>query len=305
MNFTYNNHLKYSIGDREFGYRNNPYEKYKVTIGSIDRDHYRNSSYQLELKRIADQVYKDLGKDMVLFLSGGTDSEIVLRSFLDIGVNPRCVVIRFKDGYNAADVCEAVEITKDLNVKLEFLDFDVKDFYYSGQAEEFGKTIQCTQVTYLMVYYHILKLGCPAVMGGEMLLSRSLSIKDNYWYFTLRENEDASAMRFSNLYNIPLVNEWFSYTPEIMLYYLDNPYVRHIFKEPYKLTSVSSKNIILKKLCPEIRTKIKTHGFEKLLAFNYEAYKELGRNQIKRLEPSLDGIDINTTIKLLRGTHDN
>jgi hypothetical protein len=30
MNFTYNNHLKYSIGGREFGHRENVFEDFKV-----------------------------------------------------------------------------------------------------------------------------------------------------------------------------------------------------------------------------------------------------------------------------------
>lgn len=305
-NFTRNNHLRYTIGGRPFGFRENGAEKYEVSLGKIDKDHYRKNNYISELIRITDMVYKDFGKDLVLFLSGGTDSEIVLRNFIDYGIKPRCVVIRFKDGYNAPDVEEAIEMCRELDVKLEILDFDVKDFFYSGEALEFAKKIQCTQVTYLMVYYHVYKLSVPAVMGGELLLTRFINKHSNYWYYTFRENEDASAMRFSNVFKIPLVNEWFSYTPEIMLYFLEakNIGVENLFSDPYKLTSVSSKNAILKKLYPNIRSKVKTHGFEKLLAFNYEAYKSILADDYKRLEHSLDGIPLSKAIMDLRGDDD-
>lgn len=303
MNFTYRNHLKYTIGGREFGFRENSVEPFNVSIGSIDKDHYRRSNFRKELLRTADLIYQDLGKDFVIFLSGGTDSEIVLRNFLDIGIKPRCATIKFKNDYNANDVSEAVSLAKEFDIDLDLIDFDVKDFLYSGEADEFGQKIQCTQLTYLMVYKCILDFGAPAIMGGEALLTRHLQTQPSYWYYTFRENEDASAMRFSNVFNIPLVNEYFSYTPELLLYYLKDPDIKSLVstKFNYKLTSVSSKNAILKRLIPEIRVRKKTHGFERLLAFNFEAYRELSSEQIFRLEPSLDGIPYNNIMKQLRG----
>jgi hypothetical protein len=301
MDFTYNNHLKYSIGGKEFGFRKSGVEKYEVNVGTIDKDYYKKNNYRSELLRITDLVYNDLGKDLVLFLSGGTDSEIVLRNFLEYGVKPRCVIIKFNDGYNASDVREALELTEELGVDLEIIDFDIKDFFYSGEARDFAEKIQCTQITYLMVYYHIYKLSMPAVMGGELLLSRHIDKNSSYWYYTFRENEDASAMRFSNFFNIPLVNEWFSYTPEIMLYFLESKFgVQEMLSDRYKLTSVSSKNDILRKLYPNVRKKTKTHGFEKLLAFNYECYKDILKDEYKRLEFSLDGIPLDLVLKKLK-----
>lgn len=303
MNFTHNNHLKYSIGGRAFGFRENSIEPYKLSVGSIDKDYYRKSNFKQELLRTADLIYKDLGKDLVIFLSGGTDSEIVLRNFLDIGVKPRCATIKFKNDYNLQDVGDAESLASELGIKLNIIDFDVKDFLYSGQADEFGRQIQCTQLTYLMVYHCIMKFGLPAIMGGEALITRNIQKQPSEWYYTIRENEDASAMRFSNVFGIPLVNEYFSYTPELLLYYLEDPGIKSLVSEEvnYKLSSVSSKNVILKRLVPEIRVRKKTHGFERLLAFNFEAYRKLSGEQILRLEPSLDGIPYEQVVTQLKG----
>jgi hypothetical protein len=303
MNFTHNNHIKYTIGDKLYGHRTNSIEKFSVRVGKIDEDHYRKSNYQHELLRTADLIYKDYGKNFALFLSGGTDSEIVLRNFLDIGIKPTCYTIKFKNGYNLPDVNEAEDLAKNLDVPFKTIDFDVRDFFNSGEASEFGKNIQCTQITYLMVYRAILKLGLPAIMGGELLLKRNITTDPSTWYYCLRENEDGSAMRFSLKYNLPLVNEYFSYTPELMLYYLEDSDIRQLVstKYNYKLTSVSSKNNILKKLVPDIRVRKKTHGFEQLLGFNFEAYRKLTGEQILRLEPSIDGIEYNECVKQLRG----
>lgn len=301
-NFTFNNHLSYSIGGRSFGYRETPIEKFEVHLGPVDPYQFQKSSYEEELRRTADTVYQEFGKDLVVLLSGGTDSEIVINNFLSIGVKPKCVTLKFEGGYNEDDVVEAVRISKELDLNLDIIDFDVKEFFYSGQSKEFGEQIQCTQITYNMCYYNIMKLSAPAVMGGEALLTRNVSAEESYWYYTFRENEDASAMRFTNKFKIPLVNEWFSYTPELLLYYLETPEIQQLVNNRfnYKLSSVSSKNAILKLLCPYVAEKKKTHGFESLLAFNYTAYKDSGKDLIKRLEPSLDGIPYSTALSQLK-----
>lgn len=303
MNFTYDNHLTYTIGDRLFGYRETPYEKYKVNVGKIDLGYYKTSNWLQEQYRTADTIYKELGKDLVVLFSGGTDSEIVLRSFKHIGITPRAIFIRFTKDYNVLDFEIAKSITDELGIKLETLDFDVKEFYRSGEAAEFAAAVQCRQIAYLTVYYNILKMQVPAVMGGEMFLRRHVDRTGSKWYYVIRENEDGSAMRFTLKYDIPLVNEWFSYTPEMMGYYLEHPDIQSLItnRYNYKLASVSSKNKILQQLFPNIKDKIKTHGYEKLMGFNGETYRSLYLTHPKRLESSLDGIFIDDLKKQLYG----
>ena len=144
-------------------------------------------------------------------------------------------------------------------------------------------------------------MSAPAIMGGEQLLRKNVTSDNVYWCHHFRENEDASAMRFSFKYNIPLVNEWFSYTPEMMLFFLEDPDIQNLINNPnYKITSVSSKNGILKKLYPEIRAKHKTHGFERLLGFNIETYNIMKEQLIPRLVTSVDGISTDILINHLR-----
>jgi len=135
------------------------------------------------------------------------------------------------------------------------------------------------------------------------MLRRRVTRAIGKWYYCFRENEDASAMRFSLKYNIPLVNEWFSYTPEMMGYYLNEPVIQDLIsnKIPHKLSSVSTKNQVLKSLMPALIEKTKTHGYEQLMGLNIEAYNSLYRSHTKRLEYSLDGICIEDLNKQLFG----
>lgn len=292
MNFTHNNHLTYTIGDRQFGYREEVYEKYNISVGKIDKEYYKTSNWVNEQYRTAELIKNDYGTDFAMMFSGGTDSEICLKAFKHIGVTPRVVFIKFKGGYNDGDLKIARYICNLLDFKLEEIEFDILDFYYSGQAWEFAGEIQCRQMAYLSVYHHIRKMQMPAVMGGEMLLKRHVSATSSKWYYCIRENEDASAMRFSLKYNLPLVNEWFSYTPEMMGYYLEHPIIKWLVNTPDngKLASVTTKNRVLYQYMPDLVRKRKTTGFERLLGFNGETYAELYKSHVKRLESSLDGM---------------
>jgi hypothetical protein len=293
-NFTLNNHLKYTIDNEQFAHRTTPYQKYAVTVGKIDKDHYKSSTWLKEQYRTAETILNEFGRDLVVMFSGGTDSEIVLRAFKHVGLVPRAVFVKFKNDYNIGDLRMAEKIARDMNMKIEVMEFDVKEFYNSGQAYEFAGQIQCRQMAYLTVYHHILKLQAPSVMGGEMLFKRHVDRSGSRWYYCIRENEDGSAMRFSLKYKIPLVNEWFSYTPEMMGYYLEHPKIKWLITERYnyKMGSVSSKNTILHQYMPELLEKRKTHGYERLLGFNGETYSALHESHVKRLESSLDGIFI-------------
>jgi hypothetical protein len=303
MNFTLNNHLTYTINNRLFGQRETVYEKFDVNVGKIDHDYYKTSDWLQEQYRTADTIYKDFGKDLVVMFSGGTDSEIVIRAFKHIGINPKIAFVKFKNDYNLEDYKIADKIARELDLDLQVLDFDVKEFYNSGQAFEFASELQCRQIAYLTVYHHIRQMQLPAIMGGEMMLRRNTSPAGSKWYYCFRENEDASAMRFSLKYNIPLVNEWFSYTPEMMGYYLEHPKIQKLITERYnyKLSSVTSKNEILKELMPDLIDKVKTHGYEKLMGFNGETYNALHLSHVRRLETSLDGIFIDRLTEQLFG----
>lgn len=303
MNFTLNNHLQYFIDDRLYGYRTNPYEKFTVKVGRIDMDRYMHSNWVEEQYRTAKIVSNEYGKDFVVMFSGGTDSEIVLRSFLKIGVTPQIVFIKFKNDYNLGDYDEAVRVANELNVKLIVIDFDIIDFFKSGEAREFATELQCRQIAYLVVYHHIKLLGVPAVMGGEMMFQRKAAIDFAKWYFCFRENQDGSAIRFSLRYNLPLVNEWFSYTPEMMGYYLHHPKIRWLLTEKYnyKLASFSTKNDVLIEYMPELLQREKTHGYEKLLGFNTETFNKLHTCYPRKLESSLDGLYVADLEKQLFG----
>lgn len=304
MQFTHNNHLKYWISDRLFGERACPFEKYLVSVGSADPDLVKNVSFYDEQLRIAKLVRASLGDELAVMFSGGTDSEIVVKSFLSIGFKPRIVFVRFVGGYNDSDYTIAQKIAFDCCLHLETVDFDVIDFYRSGAAAQLAAEVQCKQIAYLSIYENIRRLGVPAVMGGEIMFRRHVTPAGSRWFYCFRENEDGSAVRFSNKFNLPVVNEWFSYTPETIAIYLNDPGIQWLINTPdnYKLASVSSKNRILQRLFPGLLPKRKTHGYEKLLGFNGETYRTLSLTHPKRLASGIEGIFVEDLMEQLNAS---
>jgi hypothetical protein len=269
-------------------------EKFKINVGAIDFEYYKKNTWLDEQYRVASIIHNEFGKDFVVMIQGDIDSEIILQAFNHLGITPRVIFVKFKNDYNLENLKIAHTITADIGIDLEVIEFDVIDFYKSGQAYELAGNIQCCWMPNLILYHHILKMQMPTVIGKEILLRRHATLDNSKWYYCFRENEDASAMRFSLKYGIPLVNEWFSYTPEMIGYYLDSPLIKKLTANQvnYKLASTSSKRDILKTLMPSINNL--STDVNPLMGFNKETNYRLCKSYPKRLASSLDGIFIDS-----------
>ena len=125
IKYTHNNHIRYYFDDKLFGERKTPHQKYSIELGKVDLDLYNRGNFRVELQRVADLIHQNLGKEKVILLSGGLDSEIMLRTFIDIGIKPRCVTFRFENNYNdyeveaAKELAHRKQVLKDRNNILE------------------------------------------------------------------------------------------------------------------------------------------------------------------------------------------
>lgn len=302
MSYTHNNHLKFYVNDVLYGTRKTSLDTYRVEVGSVDWDHYRKLDLTTEFTRIADLIYADYGKEVELYFSGGTDCEIVLKSFLSIGIKPRLITIQYSDGSNLFEVHAAIKLASEYGLKIHIVDFDMREFFHSGAAAELATQIYCSQLFFCVIYDVVRQRGQPAVMGGNVPLTRKVGNYKSFWYYTYMETEESSSIRFSRKFNIPVTYEFFSYTPEAMLYYLDSDDIKNlVYGNNYKLKLESSKNAILNKFVPNLRLRTKTHGWEKILPFAHEAEREIMSNQVNRLTDCLDGIEYTECIAQLKG----
>lgn len=273
-NLTYQNHLTWSVGDRPFGRRESSDEPFKFSIESRPT---KNTWYQ-ELLGGLSWLINLHGRKLHLFYSGGFDSEILLRELHRAGCNLNIWTIRFTGGENADDVANTVEVCKELGLSKyhHILDIDILKRMMSNELFDAAKMYQCSQVAYLNVLLAARPLDAPCLMGGEMYLQKHQRpgprlIEEAEWYYVYREDEDGCTYRFSDIHRKPLINEIFSYTPEMIWSWYQVPTVNRLVTNQVegKLVISSMKEQIFEEAYPyPLLVTKKQHGFETLGVYN-------------------------------------
>jgi hypothetical protein len=311
-NITYNDHIKFYTDNSLYGDSADPARKYRVEFGKIDVDHYRKSNYYEELKRVADIQYSIFGKELIVFLSGGLDSEIALRSYINIGIKPRCVIVRYVNSLNPGkienlnEVTDAIATANILGVDYELYDFDVLNFYLSGEAKEMAVKYRCCEFA-ILVYYKICMSFAPnpCIFCCEVLLEKRKDIDLNpVWHIRYEETLEAATHRVCLDTGIPIVMEWYYYTPELMLYFLESPYIKTLVNNRSQyVSSTRLKNDILRKLVHEVKDskKSKTYGYENLTNMVVEANWQFKYLMPYRLDSVDHGTSYSDVISMLKG----
>ena len=305
-------HIKFYTNNDLYGNSKDPNRKFRVEFGSVNRDLYQRSNYYEELKRVADLQYNIFGKDLIIFLSGGLDSEIVVRTYLNIGIKPKCVIVRFIHALNPGiienlvEVNAAIETATKLGVDYELRDFDVFNFYLSGEAKEFAVKYTCSEFG-ILVYYKLCMMYAsnPCIFCCEVLLEKRRDNNLNpVWYVRFQETLEAATYRVSKDTNVPIVMEWYYYTPELLLYFLESPYIKRLVtsRSTYA-SSTRVKNDILRKLMPDVKDskKSKTYGYENLTNMLLEANWQFKYLMPYRIDPCDHGTAYDEVITMLKG----
>lgn len=284
------NWLSFSINGEDWAIRQSPFDKFTVKL-NFARNHVARypspRSFVDEVHAGAERLVKNLvepnDRQLKVFYSGGIDSEIALRALHRVKDRPSLlpIILHYSNGHNDAEVEAALRTCDELELKPYVVDHDMEHFVDSGRAYELALRYECSQLAYLSVLHHADVLGpYLMVMGGEILFQKHWVSGEGKWYYVYREDEDAATYRFSQFHGRPLVNEFFSYTPEMFLAWFEHPAVQEVFHNPYKLSMISSKNALLKELYFDPlgltpNATVKKHGFENMLVLNEQVQAQI------------------------------
>lgn len=260
MEFTCGNHLTYSINQNKFGYRETPFDRYEVSVGKVDLDYYRHNSWLNEQHRIGSLVLNNIGKDFVLLYSG-LNSECILRVLISLNIKPILIFIRFVGDYNLNEYYHAVKTASDLGLELSVFDYDIIDSYRSKELTEFADSINCGNIMQAVLCHVTHKLQSPAIIGQEITFRKDIKLNSADWYYYFPENANASILRYSLKYNIPVISEWFSYTPESIGYFLDK---LDFHNYQYKISTNSVQNQLFLDMFPNLTHINHRNGYENL-----------------------------------------
>jgi hypothetical protein len=220
--------------------------------------------------------YFNVKKPSILF-SGGLDSEIVLRGFLELKIIPNVYIFRYENDYNLYDVSYAVTICSLLNVDYKIIDFNLKKFY-ENEAERLSDLSQIDRPRALPYCKFLESIDeLPILCASDLTIYRT---NDDYtqpgkWMIRCWEH-DVGWSKFIKNINKPAVAEWFKWTPGLVYSFIKTTWCNNLVKDHYigKLGINSTKIIGYRESYPDLIFRKKQTGFEKIdsLAVEFEEF---------------------------------
>lgn len=276
-----------------FSERRDDRDKFEFQLGQMTRT---PGSFAHELREAMIRLVDTHGTDLALFYSGGSDSEVILRALLDLGVKPEIHTIKFSGGLNSHETIYADEWCKSFGLQQNVWHHDLERYIADEEYLDLALRYQCSQIAYLTVLKHIGFIDKTAIMGGEVYLQKHQKAdgavySPTEWYYIYREDEDGVTYRYSHDTGHKVINEVLTYTPELLYAYLTHPEVARVAANevPGKITLLSIKRKVYEQsLGVPLVAQTKFHGYERLqwtnIATRNRIQRELFRAQTARLE---------------------
>ena len=297
-NYTHNQHFKFGYDGEWFNSRRDQDSQWQVEYGQCERVAGSFRDEVLHVARLVEDQSKSLGLPIDIMYSGGTESEMMLRSFTEQGINVRVNILRFKDKRNYHDIKSAEKFCSNHGITPYYHDLDILKFW-EGLAYEYAERTRCTSPQLLSTMWLMDQLdGLPCLGSGECYISygdmekyqyldkKALAILENPitdypkrpWYMHERERI-AAWYRHAMIQDRPAVPGYFQYTPEVMLSFLLDSTTRELANCEHwgKLSNASTKKTVYEKYFPNLIQRTKTTGFEQVMGHDHVIRKELDR----------------------------
>lgn len=271
MNLTYKDHFKFGYNDQWFNFRTSPKDVWKVTYGRCERD---PLDFRDECIETAKLIRQNTDLPINILLSGGVDSEVIVRSFLDANIKVNCI-IGDMCGYNQHDIEYAIDFCNEHDVSFDIVYLDIKKFWKES-LHRISKETNCISPQFPAIMNISDQVAGYNIIGvGECFLRQHTT-----WQMYERE-------KVASLYKYYILNDktgapgFFQYTPELMLSFLEHKRIKEITSSD----TYTVKPQIYKDMWPDIKIRKKYNGFEKIHDL-CESY----RNELIELNPNADSI---------------
>lgn len=236
-----------------------------------------------ELIHAAKHIRKSTDKPLYLCLSGGIDSEVMVRAFLEANIHFEALFMRHTQYTNEHELTYATEICRKNNIKLNLLPLDLTDFFVN-QIDQYiergynGGVASFSVYTYLYMMEAIHNIGGTAVIGmGEPVLQWKKFPNDTVGrihleFILYRYNTYKFLMENPDHTHFPW---FFLQTPELLASYFNEPLVNLLISDPSYFESPFTsgmqsleKSIIYHKHFPQMRRRPKGTGWERFRSSN-------------------------------------
>jgi len=284
---TYKNHFRFGYNHCDFNLRTSQNDVWTVRYGRSER---LPAGFAEECRIAARRIAALARGPIVVLFSGGVDSEVVVRSFVEAQIPVTAAIMKFAHGLNEHDISWAFQCCDRLGVKTSVYDLDLETFWES-QLLNYAAPTQCISPQLAATMWLVDQIeGFPVLGSGECLLERS-SQSDPSWYLFEKE-KIAAWYRHFLLRKRSGAPGFFQFTPELMLSFTLDPFVQ----KKLRSESCSSKEFKLEFYQQhfDVVSRPKYTGFEKV-----QELDALYRKKLEQLFPFSNAV-IKTELNALQ-----
>lgn len=225
-----------------------------------------NLSYHNALLNNASVMRDSFSEPFDVLLSGGIDSEVVVRTFHELGIKHNTVIFKYEDDLNIRDVKSSIQICDALNIPYKIIDFNLRKFYENEASSIFEKTFVPNLASLSRIKWLEYLDNIPVFGEGEPYWTRDLAgdySQKSAWTFNLSETELFITLNEKYI-NRPIIGEWYQYTPNIMASYYRDPIIADLLEDKFvgKQSVLSTRVNLHRQFWPEIEDKSKLTGYE-------------------------------------------
>lgn len=240
--------------------------------------------------RTTADFYSD--KKFGLLFSGGSESELILRAYQEIGKDVTAYIFRYENDINIYDVSYAVTIAENLSADYKIIDFNLQKFYET-QAEQISELAQIDRpraLPQLAFLNYVDEIPIAGASDPTWHRPSNDYTQPCQWQMIDWEH-DIGWSKYIQEINRPAVMEWFKWTPEILVGFTKMQWFNLLVNDKIygKLGTNSTKLQGYKEVYPDMINRVKKTGFEKIdsLIAEFEAH----------LEKKYNGLPFRGTVK--------
>lgn len=277
-NFTQDNWYSWHYADKDkFGRQESDdklFTEYSSFSGHV-------GTFKEELEKAASSTLDSYpGLRPNIFFSGGVDSELIVRSYLNIGANPKIYIVRYKNDLNIYDVSYAITVCSALGIDYTLVDFDLESFY-ENEALTISREAQIDRPRMLP---HLKFTDCA---DGLIIVGHS----DIAWYrptadyqtkteWIARDFEhDLGCDKYNALHNRDAIFQWWKWSPGLVLSYTRLNWFQELVSDKFegKLGINSTKIFGFREIYPDMIMRKKQTGFERIDLIIDEVEKDIAK----------------------------
>lgn len=263
---SYKNYFKWYYNDKLFGNKETPSSTLEINFDTKVKSY---GTFKEELVNNANKLVETYpNRKYSLLLSGGSESETMMRAFKEAKIDFTAYIFRYENDVNLYDVSFAISASESLNAKYKIIDFNLKKFYNTTEPERIS---EIAQLDYPRALVHCKFLDyitddSIAVFGfGATGYHRTSDdyTKKGIWVNEFFDREQ-SWERYALALNREVCFSWFRFSPELVLAHHSTNWARKLRQDFFsnKLGGNSTKILGYKEAFPEMLTRKKQTGFE-------------------------------------------